>query len=117
MDIGMTIDSQFTQGAASAEGFLPRCLRAFSALGRFIVVRFPGEPRSGAANALRVEEKLSLGPKKMLYLVSCREREFLVAAGADTIVSVLEVFSKKRAEAAGQKKASVSRMQKSERLQ
>lgn len=113
----MTIDSQFTQGAASAEGFAQRCRRAFSALGQFIFVRFSGEARSGAANALRVEEKLSLGPKKMLYLVSCREKEFLVATGADTIVSVLEVFSKKPAEAGERKKASVSRMQKSERLQ
>lgn len=47
----------------------------------------------GAASALRVEERLSLGPKKMLFLVECSGRQFLVAAGAETIVSMIEVSS------------------------
>jgi flagellar biogenesis protein FliO len=44
-----------------------------------------------AESALRIEEKLSLGPKKMLYLVHCKGRELLVAAGADSIVSMMEL--------------------------
>jgi hypothetical protein len=67
-------------------------------------------------NALCVEEKLSLGPKKILYLVSCREKEFLIAAGSDAIVSVVEVSSKMPVQVTSLKKASLSRMQKRERL-
>jgi flagellar biogenesis protein FliO len=44
-------------------------------------------------SALRIEEKLSLGPKKVLYLVHCKGRELLVAAGADSIVSMMELSS------------------------
>ncbi|HTZ90397.1 MAG TPA: flagellar biosynthetic protein FliO [Alloacidobacterium sp.] len=75
-----------------------------------------GRTQAGADKALRVEEKLSLGPKKMLYLVSCREQEFLIAAGADAIVSVVEVSPTKPVRMASAKKASVSRMQKREPL-
>lgn len=42
---------------------------------------------------LRVEEKLVLGPKKTLYLVHCKGRDLVVAAGADSIVSVMELAS------------------------
>ena len=41
--------------------------------------------------SLRLEEKLTLGPKKMLYLVHCKGRDLVVAAGADSIVSVMEL--------------------------
>jgi flagellar biogenesis protein FliO len=46
----------------------------------------------GSVNgALRIEERLSLGPKKMLFLVDCDGHKFLVATGADTIVSMAEI--------------------------
>lgn len=117
MGMGMTIDTQFAQGATSAEGFAQRCLRVCSGLGRFMAARISGKIRSDADNALRIEEKLSLGPKKMLYLVSCREKEFLVATGADAIVSVLEVFPEKPAQIADRKKTSGPSSQKRERPQ
>jgi hypothetical protein len=44
-------------------------------------------------SALRIEEKLSLGPKKMLFLVHCKGRELLVATGTDSIVSMMELSS------------------------
>ena len=68
-------------------------------------------------SALRVEEKLSLGPKKMLYLVHCNGRELLVAAGADSIVSMMELSSESlldRAEANPAKP--LPRLQKRTRL-
>jgi flagellar biogenesis protein FliO len=40
-----------------------------------------------------MEERLSLGPKKMLFLVECEGRKFLIATGADTIVTMTEVRS------------------------
>jgi hypothetical protein len=46
---------------------------------------------SDAEPVLRVEEQLTLGPKKMLFLVHCSGRQFLVATGADTIVSMVEI--------------------------
>jgi flagellar biogenesis protein FliO len=104
------------QPIAVQTGLAQRCNRAFSAIGRFLAARFLGKTQAGVENALRVEEKLSLGPKKMLYLVRCREKEFLIAAGADAIVSVVEVSSAEPAQIASAQKASVSRMQKRERL-
>jgi flagellar biogenesis protein FliO len=87
-----------------------------SAIGRFITAHFLKNTHAGEENALRVEEKLSLGHKKMLYLVSCREREFLIAAGADEIVSMLEVLSAAPVQDTSSAKASLTRMQKRERL-
>jgi Flagellar biosynthesis protein, FliO len=99
-------------GAAS---FAQRCRRALSAIERSLAAHFSRNARANAENALRIEEKLTLGTKKMLYLVSCREKEFLIAAGADTIVSVVEV-SPVMPLRAGASKASVSRIQKREGL-
>jgi hypothetical protein len=47
--------------------------------------------RAHAESTLKIEEKLSLGPKKMLYLVNCKGRDLLIAAGADSIISVMEL--------------------------
>jgi len=73
-----------------------KCRHVIAALGRIIAVTQSfRKVQAGADSALRVEEKLSLGPKKMLYLVCCREKEYLVAASTDTIVSIIEVSSEK----------------------
>jgi len=96
--------------------FVERCTRAVAAIGSFIAAHFSRSARSGEESALRVEEKLSLGPKKMLYLVSCREKEFLIAAGADAIVSMVEVSTSAPVQPAASTKASLTRMQKRERL-
>ena len=111
----VTMHGEREQSARPAR-FAERCARAFSAIGGFIAERFLRSAHAGEEKALQIEEKLSLGPKKMLYLVSCREKEFLIAAGADSIVSVLEISSIGPVQAASPKKASVSRMQKRERI-
>ena len=68
-------------------------------------------------SALRVEEKLSLGPKKMLYLVHCNGRELLVAAGADSIVSMMELSSESLSDRAEVNPAQpLPRLQKRTRL-
>ncbi len=103
-----TAVSPFTRSIGSTGGWkriLPGIGRCFAG--------FFARTQEGADSALRIEEKLLLGPKKMLYLVSCREKELLVAAGADAIVSLTELSS---AEAAHPARASLARMQKRERL-
>ena len=42
---------------------------------------------------LRVEERLSIGPKKSLLVVYCRGERFLVASGAESIHAVLPLSS------------------------
>lgn len=113
----MTINNLAAPKVASSDNSAWRWDNIRSVLGRLITARFPGKIRSRADHVLQVEEKLSLGTKKILYLVSCREKEFLVAASADTIVSVLEIFAEKPAQTVGRKKAVVSRSQNRERLQ
>ena len=76
-----------------------------------LMARFTRSSRSGSESVLQIEEKLSLGPKKMLYLVRCRQKEFLVAAGADTIVSMLEVLAE-----APQRKAAVQSVRRGEKV-
>ncbi len=111
----MTMHGEGEQSAGPA-GFAERCRRTFSAMGRFIATRLLRSTHAGEENALQIEEKLSLGPKKMLYLVSCREKEFLIAAGADSIVSMVEVSPTVPVQHAGSPKAALTRMQKRERL-
>lgn len=111
----MTMHGEREQSARPAR-FAERCTRAVAAIGSFIAARFFRGTHAGEKSALRVEEKLSLGPKKMLYLVSCREKEFLIAAGADAIVSVLEVAKTEPVQHTNSAKASLTRMQKRERL-
>lgn len=41
----------------------------------------------------RIEEKLSIGPKKSLLVVYCRGERFLVASGAENISAVLPLSS------------------------
>jgi len=111
----VTMHGEREQSARPAR-FAERCARAFSAIGGFIAERFLRSAHAGEEKALQIEEKLSLGPKKMLYLVSCREKEFLIAAGADSIVSMVEVSTTEPARRAASPKASLTRMQKRERL-
>jgi len=96
--------------------FAQGCKRALSAIGNSLAAYFSRNALSNAGNALRIEEKLSLGPKKMLYLVSCREKEFLIAAGVDAIVSVVQVSPVMPLRTGASKAASMPRMQKRERL-
>ena len=68
-------------------------------------------------SVLRIEEKLSLGPKKMLYLVHCKGRELLVAAGSDSIVSMMELSSESLSDRAEVNPAKpLPRLQKRTRL-
>ena len=73
--------------------FLIKTLRELLSRARRVFAGFCAKNHSDVESALRIEEKLSLGPKKMLYLVHCKGRELLVAAGADSIVSMMELSS------------------------
>jgi flagellar biogenesis protein FliO len=74
-----------------AGSFLRKTLRALLSRAGRVFAGFGVKNHSDMESALRIEEKLSLGPKKMLYLVHCKGRELLVAAGADSIVSMMEL--------------------------
>jgi len=58
---------------------------------RFWISSF-GASRAHVDNVLALDGKLSLGPKKTLFLVNCKGRQFLVATGAETIASMVEVL-------------------------
>lgn len=47
--------------------------------------------RSGGEAALRVEGRITLGPKKSLVLVECRGRQVLLAVSGDAITPVMEL--------------------------
>jgi flagellar biogenesis protein FliO len=95
-------------GNLPGRGLGAKCRRIASWIGGLLAARLAGRSQADVERALHIEEKLSMGPKKVLYLVRCRDREFLVAAGADTIVSMLEVAPSAPARVV--KKAAVSRM-------
>jgi flagellar biogenesis protein FliO len=46
--------------------------------------------------ALRVEGRISLGPKKSLVLVNCRGREVLLAMSGDAVTPVMELARRPR---------------------
>jgi flagellar biogenesis protein FliO len=56
-----------------------------------------GKARSGAEAPLRVEGRISLGPKKSLVLVDCRGREVLLAISGDAVTPVMELPVARRA--------------------
>lgn len=47
--------------------------------------------REAAEAMLRVEERVSLGPKKWLVLVNCRGQRVLLALSGDTVTPVMEL--------------------------
>jgi hypothetical protein len=51
---------------------------------------------SGKGRTLLVEERISLGPKKALLLISCRGQSFLVASGAEEISAILPLQASRR---------------------
>ena len=117
MEMGMIMRGKSGEEAGTQNPFTARCRRVLLAAGQiFVAVLSFRKTQASEDMALCVEEKLSLGPKKTLYLVSCREKEFLIAAGSDAIVAVVEVSSNLPAQVTSPKKASQSRMQKRERL-
>jgi flagellar biogenesis protein FliO len=52
--------------------------------------------RSGEESPLRVEGRISLGPKKSLVLVDCRGREVLLAISGDAVTPVMELAAPRR---------------------
>lgn len=56
------------------------------------LLRFLARPRAASESLLRIEEKVSLGSKKMLFVVHCDGRRFLVATGAETVTSPIELL-------------------------
>jgi flagellar biogenesis protein FliO len=102
MDSGTSVTSSFRD-----------FLRLISAIGRGLTGLLK-KAQAASDSALRIEERLSLGPKKMLYLVRCREKEFLIATGNDAAIAVIEV-SEKRDQFADSASTSIKRAQKRER--
>lgn len=105
-------------GAEEKAGpFLIKTLRALlSRVGR-VFAGFCVKHHPDVESALRVEEKLSLGPKKVLYLVHCKGRELLIAAGSDSIVSMMELSSESLSDRAEANPAKpLPRLQKRTRL-
>ncbi len=47
--------------------------------------------RTGMEAPLRVEGRISLGPKKSLVLVECRGRQVLLAVSGDAVTTVMEL--------------------------
>lgn len=49
-------------------------------------------PAAGVAErVLAVEERVVIGPKKMLVLVRCRNQRFLVATAGDSVGPIVEI--------------------------
>lgn len=53
--------------------------------------------RAGVESALRVEGRISLGPKKSLVLVDCRGRQVLLAVTGDAVTPLMELPGPRRA--------------------
>ena len=81
-----------TEENAGAASLIKKLLELLSRVGK-VFASFYVKHHPDVESALRIEEKLSLGPKKMLYLVHCKGRELLIAAGADSVVSMMELSS------------------------
>lgn len=52
--------------------------------------------RSGGEAALRLQGRISLGPKKSLVLVECRGREVLLAVSGEAVTTVMDVSAPRR---------------------
>jgi flagellar biogenesis protein FliO len=52
--------------------------------------------RTGIESPLRIEGRISLGPKKSLVLVDCRGREILLAVSGDTVTPLMELPAARR---------------------
>ena len=70
---------------AGVVGALVRRLRGLSAA------------KAGGEALLRVEARLSLGPKKQLMLVNCCGKKVLLAVSGESIATVLEVDGPRKA--------------------
>ena len=79
-----------TEENAGAASLIKKLRELLSRVGK-VFASFYVKHHPDVESALRIEEKLSLGPKKMLYLVHCKGRELLIAAGADSVVSMMEL--------------------------
>jgi flagellar biogenesis protein FliO len=54
------------------------------------------QARNGGEAALRVEGRISLGPKKSLVLVHCLGRQVLLAVSGDVVTPVMELPRQRR---------------------
>jgi flagellar biogenesis protein FliO len=63
------------------------------------VSRRMSQAREDAERHLRIDERLNIGPKKSLLLVSCCGQRVLVAVTGETVTTLLEVDTQKFAKA------------------
>ncbi len=54
-------------------------------------IRGMAKARAGEDAPLRVEGRISLGPKKSLVLVDCRGRQVLLAVSGDAVTPLMEL--------------------------
>lgn len=59
------------------------------------VSRRMSQAREDAERHLRIDERLNIGPKKSLLLVSCCGQRVLVAVAGETVTTLLEVDTQK----------------------
>lgn len=59
------------------------------------VSRRMSRAREDAERHLRIDERLNIGPKKSLLLVSCCGQRVLVAVAGETVTTLLEVDTQK----------------------
>lgn len=55
-----------------------------------------GHVQAGAAAQLRIEGRVSLGPKKALVLVNCCGNRMLLAISGDAVTPVMEIPASRR---------------------
>lgn len=72
---------------------LAKCIRN----GTRWLVRHVSPAASSAERTLAVEERVSIGSKKMLILIRCCDRRFLVATAGDSVGPFIEVAPRKNA--------------------
>jgi hypothetical protein len=96
METGMS--GALTKKTSAPESLHSASLNRLSVFWRMVsgLTRSLSGGHASAETSLWIDEKLSLGPKKMLFLVNCGGRQFLVATGADTVVSMVEVSPVKK---------------------
>lgn len=111
----ITLHRKSMDSGTSATSSFRNFLRSLSAMRRGLAGLL-GKAQAVSDSALGIEETLSLGPKKMLYLVRCREKEFLIATGNDATMTIVEVSSEQRDQIADPAGTPIKRGQKRERV-
>jgi flagellar biogenesis protein FliO len=80
-----TLETRLPNAAA-----LPAAMQRLAGLMRMLVARL-SRAASPAQNILSIEERLTIGPKKMVMVVNCDGRRFLLATAGEMIAPLIEI--------------------------